>query len=232
MKKKHLPRFVTAFVLYAIFSTPILLSAQGTVTLTPDSSNYFGQYEIDGSIDAAEYLWIFVANDPSLNAGEVMDITFPAGTILPSSIDPSKIIVTGVSNFDETNSSPASAVSISGQTVSITIPVNMGEGTDFTVKFLTSAKVRNPDPGTGFTISYNTPKQAANTTSGYDVVASNTELQPASVSVFPSVENTYADYSIAFVTGRGGYLETGQVVTIEFPAGIQMPDGNITGTAI
>ena len=198
----------------------------------PDSSNYFGQYEIDGSIDAAEYLWIFVANDPSLNAGEVMDITFPAGTILPSSIDPSKIIVTGVSNFDETNSSPASAVSISGQTVSITIPVNMGEGTDFTVKFLTSAKVRNPDPGTGFTISYNTPKQAANTTSGYDVVASNTELQPASVSVFPSVENTYADYSIAFVTGRGGYLETGQVVTIEFPAGIQMPDGNITGTAI
>lgn len=232
MERHHLLRTITALAVSIVFFIPTLLAAQGSVTLTPDSSNYFGQYEIEGSIDDASYIWIFVDDDPSLNAGEVLDITFPAGTILPSSIDPSKIIVTGTSNYDEINSSPASAVTISGQTVSVTIPVNMGEGADFTVRFLTSAKIRNPGPGTGYTITYNTPKQAPNTTSGYDVVASDTDLQPASVSVFPSVESTYADYSVSFVTGKGGYLEAGETVTVEFPAATQMPDGSITGTAI
>jgi hypothetical protein len=229
---KRLSQALLSTLFVFLFST-ISVWAQGQTTVTPAKENHYAQYVVQGSIDDF-WGYPFFGDPYSVYAGEdQISVTFPAGTVLPASIDPSFIQVKGVDSEGNTSTSVvASTVTISGQTVSFTSPVNMGNNTNFEVTISAQAKIRNPAANTGYQVSYDTDLQNANTTSAYTINANDSQLSQPSVSLNPAYEGFSANYIINFTTGPGGYMAAGNTIDVTFPNGTNVPSGALSSASV
>ena len=164
----------------------------------------------EGSI--ADYAISFIPN-VSLYTNDHIYVKFPSGTVLPSTISASYILVNGYH---------CSSVSkVNNLELDITVPVNCPTNYTASIDITTDFGIQNPPAGT-YTIQLATNKEPAFATSNsYTIVQSN--IRNLTVSVSPNTAYATATYSIWFVTGPNGALGNGDYIKITFPQGTQVP---------
>ncbi len=175
-----------------------------TVIVSPLSS---------GSI--ADYAISFVPN-VSLYTNDHIYVKFPSGTVLPSTINASYVLVNGYHC--------SSVTRVGNLELDIKTPVNCPANYTASIDITTDFGVQNPPAGT-YTIQLATNKEPAFATSNsYTIVQSN--IKNLTVSVSPNTAYAAATYSIWFVTGPNGALTGGDYIKITFPQGTQIPNGS------
>lgn len=150
----------------------------------------------------------------ALSVGNTIVITFPANTYVPATIDKSLITV------NSTN--PTVNASASGQALTITTPVAVGNIGNVTVAIGSASGILNPIlVSTTNTLTVSTTAEGAATSPYYSTTATTTTITTPSVtpSVYtPSTANV--TYKIDFNTGANGRLLGGtSTITITFPTG-------------
>ena len=194
-----------------------------TITVDPDTTNYYAGYTISSSISDDIY---------SLSAGvDSFIIIFDSSTVVPSSINPSQIAV---------NSNICTSVNVTGQRLSILSPVTLGgiffNPTDFTIEINKEAGIRNPSTAGTDSLQAATTKTNDTelvTSTPYNIYASTSSISPASVIPNPSLADESAAYNIVFDVGQGGYLVGGSdKISIVFPSGTTVPAGALSGVTV
>ncbi|MCK5243013.1 hypothetical protein KAR34_11235, partial [bacterium] len=158
---------------YAISTSTLPLSV-GAVTVVPNKILNIGEYSFD----------ITTSLDGVLVAGtSTISVTFPVGTNVPGSYSAGDITVDG-NNVSTANGS--------GQTVTLTTPINLNASTAYTIVFTTNADIRNPSiPGTGYTLSACTSTQTtAGTSASYTIKPLGTPTVTPTYTVTPTITQT------------------------------------------
>ena len=145
---------------------------------------------------------------------------FPAGFKVPTTIDGSNFALTQggyvISTF-------AGSVSVSGNSVTLTIPstaYTFYSGYATTLKFGAFTGIYNPTTSGDYTFQMWTSKQ---TTPASYTVTLGTKIANLFVVVSPLSENAIGDYTIKFNTSSTGALSTSDKITIIFPDKFIMP---------
>ena len=188
------------------------------VTSSPDSTNFYAQYQITGRTGNG---------NTNLDANtDSIFVVFNASTTVPGSIDPSLVTV---------NSTQANVVNVSGQRLAILTPVNIAKnGGIFAVVIDANADIRNPSSPGSYTLQVATSKETTLVTSGsFSIFQSNSTVTAAAVSPNPSVEGLAASYTIGFDVGAGGFLTAGSsTITVVFPSQTFVPNGALSGVTV
>jgi hypothetical protein len=110
------------------------------------------QLTTTSSGQTAGYTVSFVTGASGALSGGVdkINIIFPVGTTMPSSISTSAITI---------NNIPTTYITINGTTVTITIPMSIDANSSVTVIISESAGIKNPVTGGSFTLYVNTSKE-------------------------------------------------------------------------
>jgi hypothetical protein len=160
----------------------------------------------------------------NLSAGtDSINVRYPNGFILPSTISTSNVTVNGTT---------ASEVRVSGQYLHILTPVNVAKkgGTADVIISSAAGIINNRSTGT-YSLSVNTSKDAGTVSGNITVNAATTTVSPAAVIPNTSVEFRTAKYTIGFSTGLSGRLVAGDYVTIDFPGSATIPNGALSGVS-
>lgn len=161
--------------------------------------------------------------DNQLATGDLIEVTFPNGTYVPSTIDATDIEISSdlVDN--------PSSVSVSGQTVTLTVPYPIGITDEVTLKFAESIGLINPPTANGYSIDLvtkdgGTSAEKDNTTSNsYYLTTPPSNVNVGSVTLSNDAANATSDYDIDFTTGQYGRLVGGlSSITVDFPAGTDL----------
>ena len=83
--------------------------------------------------------------------GDQITMVFPAGTVVPSAISADKILVNGIAS-----GTSAQFVEVSGQSITLHVPAEIGHSTKVSVAINSSAKIVNPLVGSAHRISVST----------------------------------------------------------------------------
>ncbi|MCA0446568.1 MAG: hypothetical protein LCH54_10105 [Bacteroidetes bacterium] len=150
--------------------------------------------------------------------GDRITVTFPSGTVLPSTISPSDVTI---------NSVAASAVSVDVSNRKATLTIGTGfSGAAIPIIFTASAGIANPST-TGATstgISVSTNLQPTSGTTNTYLITGASNLTAANVTLSPTTVNTVSQNSIAFNVGSLGALTAStDSVIVTFPAGTLVP---------
>lgn len=134
--------------------------------------------------------------------------------------------------YDEVNFSKL--LFMVGQSVTFTTPIDLVDGSNFTVSFLVAGKIKNPSTAGNYVISYShTTSNGTQNLAPYAIQQSNTSLSTPLVSISSSIESRNTIYLVAFATGAaGGMLANSDFFTLTFPSGTQIPNGNVAGVTI
>ena len=164
--------------------------SEADVQVIPSSSGQVAKYIISFNLGAGG----------KLTAGiEKINIAFPVGTVVPSSIGTSSVTVNG---------NPAAVVEVNGTTVSITVPFDIAAEASVTISFLESAGLRNPASGGNYKIYVNTTKETTSVGSRtYAIVATPV----TSATVMPSAPD-----------GLNGYYRTKPTVSLSSSSSIDI----------
>ncbi len=174
----------------------------------------------------ADYLIIFnVSQTGSLVAanGDYVDVIFPAGTIMPKTIDPSKVLM---------KTFPCTQVNITGTTVKVYVPDALGliaPGEQCNIEFLTDFGIKNPLKPGKYAIGVLTSKDTGFASSNlYDIVG--TPITNLQITADPTSQSAVAQYKIDFTTSDTGNLTAGtDQIFVEFPKGYTLPDNLVPG---
>jgi hypothetical protein len=225
-------QFKNVLVNSILISLLLLSSAQAlqqpTVTVAPDSTNYYGRYTIVSRIANPFPLIQVEANIDSFV------VIYNANTILPATIDPSNITVNDVA---------VSGVNVTGQRISILSPVELrnflGGDQDFTIVISTAANIRNPGSSGSYTLDVEVVQSTgANidgpaTSSSYSITTSTSTITMPAVAPSPSIAGLAAAYNISFNAGKGGYLNAGSgTITVGFDPATTVPNGSLSGVTV
>lgn len=246
------PTFVTS----SVFTVSGIFDLVGTsVTVTPTGTRQAAQWTLSATTSGT-------ANTNVRANIDSIQIIFPDGVTLPSEIDPSDITVNdvSVSSLDDIDISSGNTVTfLSPVSIGTTLyfggdpelPADPGTAGSFTIRFLASAAIENPDvtgtyPVKIRTISGNN-KIASNdknfqflqgdymdsSFTTYTVTTNNDSTSTSTVSIAPALADTIAAYTIVFNSGSGGKLtQNSGTITITFPTGTTVPPGTISGILI
>ena len=144
MRSKLNPKVInfTLFMLFMISQGAFANVTILNVTSSPDSTNFYAQYQITGSTGNG---------NTNLDANtDSIFVVFNGSTTVPGSIDPSLVTV---------NSTQANVVSVSGQRLAILTPVNIAKnGGIFAVVIDANADIRNPSTPGSYTLQAATSK--------------------------------------------------------------------------
>lgn len=148
--------------------------------------------------------------------GDYVDITFPAGTTLPSTIPSGTIIM---------KTDQVTSMQVNGMRLRLYLPANdfIAAGAQCTVMVLQSAGILHPGtPGT-YSLQVSTSRQPnASTSNTYLIVG--TAVLNASVAVNPAQQGTVAQYQVTFSTSLTGALSAGtDLIYVDFPTGTTIP---------
>jgi len=150
----------------------------------------------------------------SLLAGDFVYITFPVGSVLPSTIPQSLITVN--------NYTSPSVIIYSGTTIRITVPTPISAGSPCTVYVPTAVGIQNPPTAGSYSITVYTSRELTPISSApYTLTGSN--ITNLSVTVSPNTAGVAANYYIQFMTGPSGALTANNIITINFPSGTVVP---------
>ncbi|MCD4812219.1 T9SS type A sorting domain-containing protein [bacterium] len=180
----------------------------GAVTVTPNTVSNIAQYSFP----------ITTAVDGALVSGSgTVSVTFPAGTIVPTTYSGGDITIGGTS---------VTVASGAGQTVTFTTPIALNASTAYTIIFTSAANIRNPAAiGSTYQLSASTSVQTiAGNSQNYTISASTIQLTVGAVTVSPSTIGNDGEYDITITTAADGTVVGGAgTVTVTFPAGTNVP---------
>ncbi|WP_211204013.1 T9SS type A sorting domain-containing protein [Chloroherpeton thalassium] len=192
------------------------------VSVSPTATNQNAEYTVTFTVGNGD--------NSAVKPGSNFSITFPAGTYVPSSISTSEITVRSVA---------ATAVSVSGQIVTITTPVEIGgnnaQENTAAVVIAASAGIRNPASSGTYSLSvttYPTKGGSATDSETYDITQTTTTISSPAVTPNNSVASNSAAYKIGFSVGAGGYLTTSSTITVKFPSSTTLPSGAVAGVTV
>jgi len=173
---------------------------------------------------ASKYTFNFYASQ-YLTSGDKIYMQFPTGFTMPTTIDGDNIgLVQGSIKIDTFKNN----VSVSGNTVTVTIPSTAYTFTGGSLLFGPYTGIYNPSTAGNYTFSMWTSKQ---TTPASYTVTLGTKIASFTVSVTPLSENAIGDYTATFYTSATGALSTTDTITIVFPDKFviptQIPQGGI-----
>lgn len=199
-------------------SYPVAISVGGSggsggattvqVTLDPAGSGKAGQYAIqftlpdNGALIAAQ--------------GDYVDIVFPAGTVLPSSIAPGSVLM---------KQFPVLSSQVAGSRLRLYVPEQLGfiaAGSQCNVVILPQAGVLNPEQPGLYTLQAATNKGFTGMSNVYQVVG--TALSAITVTVDPAQQGMQAQIDISFMVSFSGALQ-GNVdrIYVQFPTQMGLP---------
>jgi CheY-like chemotaxis protein len=217
-----------SFVLNIMLFCSVFALDTPTVSVSPDTANYFASYTINSKIRNPFPLIQVEANIDSLA------ITFNSNTNVPSSIDPSSVTVNGI---------VSSRITVAGQRISILIPVelrNYLSGTrDITIVISKAAKIRNPATSGNYTLGLQAVQSNGNnidgpsTSSSYSITTSSSMISEPSVAPSHSIAGQAAVYNISFDVGKGGFLTAGvSTMSVGFDPNTTVTNGSLSGVTI
>ncbi|MGM0587388.1 MAG: T9SS type A sorting domain-containing protein [Bacteroidota bacterium] len=174
---------------------------------TPVTSNTYQIYQSNTKISkpsvtpnpsvafrSAEYTVAFqVGKAGYLNVGDNIQLTFPSGSTVPEGS------ISGVT----LNGTSASAVGDSTtKVVDITTPVSIDNNGSVSIVFGEGAGLKNPDTGTGYTLTASTDSEpTAVTSSGYNI-SDPENLSFSSITLANDTVNATSQYQIDFIVGN------------------------------
>ncbi|MSQ23301.1 MAG: hypothetical protein EXR58_01930 [Chloroflexi bacterium] len=224
---------------FSVFTTAdagtltVAQSASGTVTaatsvtavtvdaLAPTTPSAASVYEINFT--------------PSANSGEIaygtlvvgtssITVTFPSGTTVPSTIAPADVKVdTDATCSNGTAVTAANLVTVSGQAVTVVVPVAPAQAAASCIRFEQTAGIRNPAVGiTTNTLTISTSEDTATVTSGtYTVTVPAGSV--GAVAVTPVNNNASAMALYEIVTTATSGLLIADTIAVTFPSGTTVP---------
>ncbi len=163
---------------------------------------------------AAEYYVEFcVGSSGALTANQgTISVEFPTGTTVPSGNIPG-VDVDGVSAI----------ASGSGNTITVTTPVSVGNGASLSLHFAKTSGLVNPDAGTHTAQVWTSSETTHITSDSYDLMAA-TVLRASAFPPEPSTVNAAAEYELHLYTSSSGALVAGEdVLTLIFPHNTYIP---------
>jgi len=171
------------------------------VTVSPASVSANAQYTLALSIGSTGNLVQLV---------DKIRVAFPSGTTLPASISPSNATVNGAN---------ADAVTISGDTVKVTVGSTITASSSVTLVFKSAAGIVNPSSSGNYALSVSTTQEPTAVASSVYSVSVST-VSGGTVALSNGLVNQQSQYTISFTTGGGGALSSGSgTVSIKFPTG-------------
>lgn len=175
-----------------------------TVTPSPNTSGSVASYSISFTTQSA------------LVTGDLINLTFPAGTSIPGSITASKISVNGVSAVQD--------AIINGQIISVSIPSNLSAATSTTVVFNSTASISNPSANTNYVVGVTTSTDNNSANSAQYTIINSTNITASTVALSNSTVNTVSSYTLDFTNGTAA-ISSGGTFVITFPSGTTVPAG-------
>jgi hypothetical protein len=199
-------------------SYPVAISVGGSggtggatsvqVTLDPAGSGKAGEYAIqfttpdNGALVAAQ--------------GDYVDVTFPTGTVLPSSIAPGSVLM---------KQSSVLSSQVAGNRLRLYVPEQLGfvaANSQCNVVILPQAGVLNPEQPGMYTLQVSTNKGFSGMSNAYQVIG--TTLSAVTVAVDPAQQGMKPQVDISFVVSFSGALK-GNVdrIYVQFPTEMGLP---------
>lgn len=192
-----------------------------SISTTKDTVSANTRYEVD----------FFTGMPGNLVANEDrIELTLPENTLIPATINPSLITIQNSEGFTD---SPTNIIR-SGNTLIMTTPVNIGSNTNVRVTIRAAAGFRNPSQPGNYIMTArtsrpdNTPINEITPSNPFAVIASDTRVSTASVSLNESGANQTANYTINFSTGANGRLGSVNTITLNFPSGTNIGSASVT----
>jgi hypothetical protein len=199
-------------------SYPVAISVSGSggtggttsvqVTLDPAGSGKAGEYAIQ--FTTAENGALIAAQ------GDYVDIVFPTGTVLPSSIAPGSVLM---------KQFPVLSSQVAGNRLRLFVPDQLGfiaANSQCNVIILPQAGVLNPEQPGMYTLQVATNKGFTGMSNAYQVIG--TAVSAVTVAVDPVQQGMKAQYDISFVVSYSGALK-GNVdrIYVQFPTEVALP---------
>jgi hypothetical protein len=172
----------------------------------------------NGAGKVSQYDIVFtVSSSGALLPGDYVDFFFPKGTVLPSTPDPSEVLL---------NIANCSTVSVQERRVRVYVPEGryIAPGARVNIIFLKEFGIVNPELTGNFAIQIATSKDTGLVTSNFYTLY-GTSITSLSASVFPSSQKMSAEYTFQFKTSKvTGKLSHGtSKINIKFAAAFVMP---------
>ncbi len=178
------------------------------VTLDPAGSGKAGEYAIqfttpdNGALIAGQ--------------GDYVDVLFPTGTVLPSSIVPGSVLM---------KQSAVMSAQVSGNRLRVFVPEQLGfiaANTQCNVIITTQASVLNPEQPGLYTLQVSTNKGFSGLSNAYQVIG--TVLSAVSVTVDPAQQGMKTQVDVSFVVSFSGALKAnvGRIY-LQFPTEMSLP---------
>jgi len=146
------------------------------------------------------------------NSDKIM-IQFDSAFNVPSSISSGAVTV---------NNTQASYVSVTGNKITITTPVDISANSQVTVVISSSANIRNPSTSGTYQIKVSTSKDVVEVVDTVDIVKST--ISKPQVQLTSYAVNDPVGVTIIFNTGSGGALTTSDTISIAFPYQFTLPN--------
>lgn len=193
----------------------------GTITLSNTEVNAKAAYTIP----------LTLGNEGALAAGSSsIHFRFPGTTLIPNNLSPSQVLVNGT---------PCTAVVSNYVTrqVSLTVPVNLSNGQNFSVVFNIAAGLLNPtipSSGNNHRLTVWTSRQPRQVDSPkYTLVAATTTVTPATLALANNLVNACSTYTVTFNVGARGRLVSGSsTMTLTFNAAKAIANGVLSGVTV
>jgi hypothetical protein len=197
---------------------PVTTVDPANVTPTPNGVNTEAEYEVG----------FRVGSSGALQGGSsTITLAFPVGTVIPTSIAPSKILINGTAS---------SGVSVSGQEITITVPgsVTIGNSDSVAIVISDQALLRNPPVQGQYTLTVATSAEPTAVVSNpYTIGAATTTVSQATVTPVPATTGLTADYTVDFSVGSSGALQGGSsTITFTFNDSTGVATQTISGATI
>lgn len=213
-------------LLFAMLVQFVEIGHAGTVTSVTVQTNFTNHY--------SQYSMLFTTGNGNVDVvssqGDKFVVTFPVGTVVPSTISSLNVTVNGLS---------ATSVSVVGRVVTIVTPSDVPKnGGTATIVFSEAAKIRNPSTSGTYTLTISTANgddsilEAAATSNNYTISSTFTTISVAAVTPSTSVELVQSQYQIGFNVGSGGFLDNTSTITIRFPSNTFVPNGVLSGVTV
>ncbi len=172
----------------------------------------------NGAGKVSQYDIVFtVSSSGALLPGDYVDLFFPKGTVLPSTPDPSKVLL---------NIANCSTVSVQERRVRVYVPEGryIAPGARVNIIFLKEFGIVNPELTGNFAIQIATSKDTGLATSNFYTLY-GTSIASLSASVVPSSQKMNAEYTFQFKTSKvtGKLSHDTSKINIKFAAAFVMP---------
>ncbi|MGB9592465.1 MAG: hypothetical protein ACPL1K_08110, partial [Candidatus Kryptoniota bacterium] len=160
----------------ASFNITQSVISSASVVVTPNTSGQLAKYNISFNSGAGGTL---------VSGVDKVNVIFPVGTTIPSSIQNSSITINNV---------PTTNIQVNGTTVTLTLPVNIASNGSVTIIISELAGIKNPVYGGNYRLYINTTKETTSIQSlSYEITSSPV----SSMSIVPQNPD-----------GIGGYYRT------------------------